>query len=102
MTKTEITMVNRAITLLKSLTNGREEDGPPLQASPIYRFAQEYLAPDPSSDFGCEELWQFFHEIAQAGELPPMPKATFLRQLPAVIEAVYNVKKCHHIERFGR
>src|SRR5579864_735908 len=102
MTKTELAMVNRAITLLKSLTNGPEEDGPPLQLSPIGRFVQEYLAPDPGSDFGCQELWQFFQEIVKAGELPTMRKSVFLRGLPGVMHAVYDVRKCHNIERFGR
>jgi hypothetical protein len=40
---------------------------------PVLLFAQEYLAPDPDADLACEELWKFFQEVAQAGELPPMP-----------------------------
>jgi hypothetical protein len=102
MTKTEIAIINRAITILQLLVDKPQEGGPPSQPSPIERFVQEFLALDPSSDFGCQELWRFFQEIVQAGELPAMRKATFLRQLPTVIEEVYNIKKCHHVERFGR
>ena len=102
MTKTELVRINRAITTLRSLSGEPREGGAPLPPSPIERFVREYLAPDPGSDFGCLELWEFFREIVKAGELPPMPKATFLAELPAVMEAVYNLKKSHHIERLGR
>ena len=72
MTKSEIAIINRAIAMLRLLTEQPHEHGPALCHSPIRRFAQEYLAPDPDADFGCEELWTFFHEIVRAGELPPM------------------------------
>jgi len=101
MTKTELVRINRAITVLQSLIEKPHEGGRTLHASPIEHFVREYLAPDPGSDFGCLELWQFFHEVVAAGELEPLPKSTFLRQLPAVMEAVYNLKKSHHIERLG-
>src|SRR5689334_14577398 len=102
MTRTEIDTINRAITLLQSLAYQRQEGGPPLQPSSITRFVEGYLAPDPGSDFGCQELWGFFQEIARAGELVPMRKTTFLRQLPTVMQTVYGLKKSHHVERFGR
>jgi hypothetical protein len=101
MTKAEIAIINRAITTLQSLLDKPQECGLPLHPSPLTRFVQEYLTPDPGSDFGCEELWEYFREIVKTGALPPMRKTTFLRQLPAVMEAVYNLRKCHHIERFG-
>jgi hypothetical protein len=50
----------------------------------------------------CEELWTFFQEVVDAGELPGMRKAVFLRQLPTVIETDFRVRKSHHIERSGR
>ena len=65
-------------------------------------FTQKYLTADPVGDLSCQEAWTFFEEIAQAGELPPMGKATFLCELPVVIESVYNIRKCHHILRSGR
>jgi hypothetical protein len=100
--KTEIATVNRAIAMLRSLTDPPHEREPVPRPSPIRRFAQEYLAPDPDADFGCDELWKFFQEVVQAGELPPMRKAAFLRQLPAVMAEVYNLRKCHNVERSGR
>jgi len=102
MTKTEIATISRAITILRSLVDKPPEGRPPAQHSPVTRFAQEYLAPDPDADFGCEELWKFFHEIVQAGQLPPMRRVIFLRELPEVMEAAFNLRKCHNIERSGR
>jgi hypothetical protein len=102
MTNTELQTVRRAITLLRSLIDEPQECFPAPQNSPVSRFIQEYLAPDPDADLSCAEAWQFFKEIAQSGELPPMRMAAFLRQLPAVMEAVFCLRKCHHIERAGR
>jgi hypothetical protein len=102
MTNTELQTVRRAITLLRSLIDEPQEYPPLPQHSPVRRFVQEYLAPDPDADLSCEEAWQFFEEIAHEGELPPMRKAAFLRQLPIVMESIHHVRKCHGIERADR
>jgi len=104
MTKSEIDLIRRAIELLRQLVQddkGRVSNPAP-RGCPVTRFAEEYLAHDSAADVSCEELWRFFHEIADAGELPPMRKASFLRQLTSVLEAVFNVRKCHNVMRAGR
>lgn len=101
MKNAEIQAIRRAITMLCSLIDEPQETLPVPWQSPIRRFVREYLAPDPKADISCAEAWQFFQEIVEAGELPPMRKAAFLRQLPTVMEAVFRVRKCHHIERPG-
>ena len=101
MTKTEIAAINRAIALLNSLTGEPYESVPLPRSCAVTRFVREYLAPDPVADISCAEAWGFFCEVAQAGELPPVRKAIFLRQLPGAMEAVYDVRKCHNIERAG-
>jgi hypothetical protein len=102
MTNTQLQTIRRTITLLCSLIDEPQECAPVPYQSPIRRFVQEYLAPDPKSDMSCEELWTFFQEVVDAGELPGMRKAVFLRQLPTVIETDFRVRKSHHIERSGR
>jgi hypothetical protein len=102
MTNTELQTVRQAIALLHSLAGEPQVWAPAQQPNSIHRFVQEFLAPDADADLSCKEVWGLFQEVVQAGELPPMRKATFLRHLPAVIEAVFNVRKSHHIERDGR
>ena len=70
--------------------------------SPIRRFVREYLVADAKADLSCAEAWQYFLEVTQAGELQPMRKSAFLRQLPTVMEAVFNARKAHNVERSGR
>jgi len=65
------------------------------------RFAQNYLIGEPASDLTTAELWRFYQEVAEAGELPPLAKQAFQTVLPAAMEAVFGVKKCHHLERGG-
>jgi|SRR5580692_1926461 hypothetical protein len=103
MTSQEIDLVRRAIELLRRLLPDDQArvGGPAPPRCPVARFVQEYLAPDPDADLTCAELWKFFQEIAQAGELSPLRKAAFLRQLPAIMENVFHVRKCHHILRSG-
>jgi hypothetical protein len=103
MNQSEIDVARRAIQLLSTLlpdVQGRT-GGPTPQHLPVNRFVQEYLANDSTADLACEEAWQFFQEIAQAGGLPSLRKAAFLRQLPIEMDAVFGVKKCHGIERAG-
>ena len=99
MTDTELQAIRYAITLLCSLIGAPQEGAPAPQHGPIRHFAEKYLTSDPDADLSCAEAWQFYQEIAQAGDLPPMRKTAFLRQLPVVMETVFNVRKCHHIER---
>ena len=78
MTKSEIHVIRRALELLNQLVpqDQMPNKGDPAPGHcPVRRFAQEYLAPDPTTDVSCEELWCFFREIAEAGELPPLRKA---------------------------
>jgi hypothetical protein len=56
---------------------------------------------DPAGDLSCQELWAFYAEVAGAGELPVVRKVVFLRQLPALMEAVFGVRKAHNVERDG-
>ena len=99
MTNAELQTIRRAIALLSSLINEPHDGAAVPWESPVRRFVREYLALDPKADISCAEAWQFFQEIAHAGELPPMRKAIFLRQLPSLMETVFHVRKCHHIQR---
>jgi hypothetical protein len=102
MTRTEITAINRAIALLHSLTGEPHESVPLPRSCSVTRFVREYLAPDPAADVSCGELWTFYREISDAGELPPMRKTIFLRRLPVVMQEIYAARKSHGIQREGR
>jgi hypothetical protein len=103
MTSQECDLIRQVIETLRRLVpddqGGAGDSAPP--NCPVTRFVREYLASDPDADLTCEELWKFFKEVSQAGELPPMRKAAFLRQLPAVMVAIFGARKCHAIERGG-
>lgn len=104
MTSQEGDLIRRAIALLQKLAPDGEPCAVdyPTRRDPIMRFAQQYLVQNPDTDVSCAELWEFYREISDSGELPPMRKATFLRQLPAVMEVTFGAKKCHSIRREGR
>jgi len=102
MTSTEVQAVRRAIALLRSLIDEPQECAGIPWCSPVRHFVRDYLVADASADLTCEEAWQFFQEIVRAGELSPMRKAIFLRQLPLLMESVLHVRKCHHMQRGGR
>jgi hypothetical protein len=51
----------------------------------------------PDYDHGSQRV-----KVVDAGELPPMRKAAFLRQLPVVMEAVFRVRNRHHVQRSSR
>ena len=72
------------------------------RSSPLCRFAKEYLAPDASDELSCHDLWKFYSEIVAAGYLPSMPKTVFFRELPAVLEFVYGVRRSHSITVAGK
>ena len=69
MTKNELITITRVIRQLHLLTRGPEQC---LPSKPVMEFAEKYLSADPVGDLSCQEAWNFFDEIAQAGELPPM------------------------------
>ena len=101
MTNTELQTIRRAITLLCSLIDEPQECVSVPWQSPVRRFVETYLVPDPNADLTSAEAWKFFQEIVQAGELMPMRKSVFLRQLPSLMESVFHVRKCHAIQRDG-
>ena len=77
----------------------------PLDSSwdcPVISFARRFLTNTGLSvDFSCEELYEFYTEIAATGKLPPMRKAVFLRRLPVAMTEVFNLKKSHNLVRNG-
>jgi len=56
---------------------------------------------DPTTDVTSAELWRFFAEVAASGEVRPLPKAEFLRRLPAVMARLFGSLKSHNIVRAG-
>jgi len=102
MNEVEVAVINRAIALLRSLTEEPRVTDPMPSQCPVVRFAKQFLTNNSADDLSCSELWTFYREIADAGELPLVRKALFLRRLPAAMQAVLNVKKSHAIERAGR
>ncbi len=94
--------IRRAIALLSSMIDMPQEFLPVPWYSPVRQFVEKYLCPDPQADLASEEAWTFFQEIVQAGELTPVSRAVFLRQVPTIIEAAHGLRKSHHVERSGR
>jgi hypothetical protein len=99
MTKSEIQVIQRAISALSSLINRPQEGSPLPRPSPARQFVRDYLVADAKLDLSCNELWRFFQEVVAAGELSPMRKAVFLRQLPGLMQEVFQLRKCHRIQR---
>jgi|EBPBio282013_DNA_FD.fasta_scaffold06620_3 hypothetical protein len=102
MSKSEIAVLNRAIALLRSLTDEPHAVDAIPRSGAVTRFVREFLVHDPTGDISCAEAWRFFCEVAASGALKPMRKLEFFRRLPAVVEATYDAKKCHSIRRDGR
>jgi hypothetical protein len=102
MTKTEVQAVRRAISILGSQIDVPVECAPVPRQSPVRRFVEDYLVADPNADLSCDEIWKFFQEVVAAGELSPMRKAVFLRQLPILMQEAVQARKSHHIWREGR
>jgi hypothetical protein len=104
MTKIESETIRRVVQLLQRFLPEYEPRMVPstTRSSPVFRFAKEYLAPDTSDELSCHDLWRFFSEIVAAGDLPPMPKTAFFRELPAIMESVFGVKRSHSIKRAGK
>lgn len=101
-TKSELAVLNRAIALLRSLTDEPHAVDAIPRSGAVTRFVREFLVHDPTGDISCAEAWNFFREVAASGALKPMRKSEFFRRLPAVVEATYDAKKCHSIRRDGR
>ena len=102
MTKPETDLVNRAITLLRSLTGEPQAANSELPRCPVQKFVEAYLTAAPDADASSEELWVFYQEIVQAGELPSMRKAAFWGRLPGIMESIFGARKCHNVLRDGR
>jgi hypothetical protein len=104
MTKFESEKIRRAVQLLQQFLPEYEPRMAPstTRSSPVNRFAMEYLASDACDELSCDDLWKFFSEIAAAGYLPSMPKTVFFRELPAVMEFIFGVKRSHSIRRAGK
>src|SRR6266550_5009026 len=102
MTRTELQIVKRAIDVLRLLTDEPQAVSAPPRNCPVSDFARRYLVLDPAGDVSCDELWTFYREISDAGELPAIRKVAFYRRLAAVMESAFGVKKCHSIQRDGR
>ncbi len=102
MTKTQTDLLRTALGLLRRLVPNDDEpeavDSIPRRC-PVAKFAQRYLARDPATAMTSAELWTFFAEVAAAGELEPLSKSEFLRRLPGVMAATFDVRKSHDVER---
>jgi hypothetical protein len=102
--RTEIDLIRRALDLLHRLVP--DDEPRPIttipQRGPVSVFAKRYLTRDPASDLTCAELWQFFGEVSASGEVGPLSKSEFLRRLPTALEEIFNVRKCHNVERDGQ
>ncbi len=101
MTSIEVQTIRRVISLLCSLIGEPHECAGVPAGSAVRRFVRDYLAADANAEITCQESWTYFQEIVTAGELTPTRKAAFLRELPMLMEAVFHVRKCHHIQRDG-
>jgi len=104
MTRSEIDLIRHAIELLHKVVAYDEPraGNPAPRNCPVTMFVKHYLTTEPASDVATAELWRFFSEIVAARELTPLTKQVFLRQLSAVMESVFGVRKSHNIERTSR
>jgi hypothetical protein len=101
MTSKETDLIRRAIELLHQLVPPEEPyaSGPAPRRCPVLLFVERYLEREPGSDMTSAELWRFFSEVVEAGELEPLTKSAFQRALPGAMEVAFGVKKCHSIKR---
>ena len=104
MTRSELDLIRRALQLLHKIVPDEEirEVHPVHRQCPVISFARRYLARQPGADITSAELWQFYAEVAAAGELEPLTRQEFLRALPGAMAAAFGVNKCHGIQRDGR
>lgn len=51
---------------------------------------------------GTIEIWKFFKEVSNAGEVESLSKEAFLRRLSEAMWTVYGVKKSHNVQRAGQ
>lgn len=98
MKKSEIAIIKRAIALLHSLTDEPCAVDSVPRSCAVSVFARRYLVRDPKNSLTCQEISQFYAEVAASGEVEPLGKAEFLRRLPGVMQAVFGVRKSHAVE----
>jgi hypothetical protein len=104
MTTHEIQIVQHALAILHRLVpddEPRAVDLTPRQC-PVQAFAKHFLVRDPNGDVSCSQLWDFFAEVAAAGEVEQLSRAEFLRVLPGAMAAVFDARKSHAIKRDGK
>jgi hypothetical protein len=103
MTRSETKQIRRALELLRQLLPNEEQPAADRAAGscPVTCFAKRHLRRDPTTDLTSAELWRFFSEVADSGEVRRLPKAEFQRRLPAVMERLFGSLKSHNIQRAG-
>jgi len=96
--------IRRVLELLEPLLAKNEQplcDNFASRSCPVKYFAKRYLMREPTEDVTSAELWRFFAEVAASGQVLLLPKAEFLRRLPAVMERLFGALKSHNVERVG-
>jgi len=101
MTDAQVELIRRAIELLQGLLPDGEQRPvrPASRPCPVLEFARRYLVHDAASDVTSRELWVFFSEIVDAGELEPLTQRAFQRALSESMQLVLQVKKSHSVQR---
>lgn len=104
MTQSEIDTIRRAVSLLNEvlLDNKLATSDVPLRRCPVTLFAERYLARQSGEDMTSAELWTFFLEVVQAGELEALSKEEFMRALPKAMSGAFGLKKSHNLRRGGQ
>jgi hypothetical protein len=104
MTRTELDLVRRALHLLHKLVPDDEPRACDLtpQRCPVVLFAKRYLVRQPGANMTSDELWRFYAEVVNAGELEPLTRQEFLRALPGAMAAAFGLRKCHTVQRDGQ
>jgi hypothetical protein len=99
MTQTELNSIRCALELLHRLVPEDEPRGTnPRMRNPVLLFARHYLMRQPGTQISTAELWQFYREIVEGGELEPLTKQVFERALRGAMEMTYGVKKSHNVK----
>jgi len=101
MTTQEIQIVQQALGILHRLVPDDEPRGldPRPRHCPVQAFAKRNLVLNPVRDMTTQELWEFYSEVAIAGEAERLSRAVFLRVLPGAMAAVFGLRKSHAIRR---
>src|SRR5712664_912838 len=101
MKKTEIELIRHAINLLSEVAADDEPRATDTMRRdcPVLAFVERYLEKEPLSELSSNECWQFFAEVASAGDLPLIRRSLFLYRLPIAMKAVYNIGKSHNVRQ---